>query len=137
MPKATTSGHETQRFELKSCEGGFVVLRRLTYGEYLERRQMSSGMKVHATKSNDFEGMIDMMNRSVVEYEFRNCIVEHNLEDEAGQPLDFKRRETLSRLDPRIGEEIGTYIQKMNQFEEDGDASPTLPDSEIESEPAS
>lgn len=140
MPKATTSMHDTERFALKSCPpDGYVVLRRLTYGEYLERRQMTSGMKVHAGQGKDFEGLLDLMNRKTTEYEFKNCIIEHNLTDEAERQLDFKRRETLSRLDPRVGEEIATYIARMNQFEEDSDedGNPTSADSETEPEPVS
>lgn len=136
MPKAVTSGSDTERYDLKSCPpDGFVVLRRLTYGEFLERRQMSSGMKVSASRSNDFEGLLDLMNRKTTEYEFKNCIVDHNLEDENGNQLDFRKATTLTRLDPRVGEEISTYISKMNQFEEDDQGNSRSLDSENESEP--
>lgn len=120
MPRATTTGNETERFDLKTCPGGFVVLRRLTYGEYLKRRQMASNMSVRAEKGQkDFEGVMELVNQKVTEFEFANCIVEHNLEDDDENILDFANPVNIRMLDPRIGEEISTRIDEMNQYEPD------------------
>lgn len=120
MPKATTSGQETERYELKTLPEGFVVLRRLTYGEWLKRRQMTSDMRVRGgSKKDDFEGVLQLMNEKATLFEFKNCIVDHNLEDEEGNLLDFKNPMTFQQLDPRVGDEIGRYISEMNQFESD------------------
>src|SRR4051794_17784710 len=42
MPKATANIVEPERHELKTLPEGFVVLRRLTYGQKLERKAMAS-----------------------------------------------------------------------------------------------
>lgn len=118
MPKATTNINETERFELKTLPEGYVVLRRLTYGEFMKRRQMTSNLSVSGGKGRqDFEGVLELANQKVTEFEFASCVVEHNLEDENGDLLDFKNPIHLQMLDPRVGEEISSYIDKMNQFE--------------------
>lgn len=123
MPKAVVNISDTERIELKSISEGFVVLRRLTYGEYLNRRAMGARMTVQAGKGKDFEGELALVNEAVTRYEFANCIVEHNLEkDDNGTLFDFKKPADLSMLDPRVGEEISINIDRMNQFEEDGES---------------
>lgn len=120
MPKATTSGSETQHFDLKTLPDGYVVIRRMTYGEFLRRRQMTSNMKFEAQKGEkDFQGTMELLNKAAIEYEFGNCIVEHNLEDDDGKLLNFKKVADIEKLDPRIGDEINERINEMNQFEED------------------
>lgn len=118
MPKATTNIADTERFELKTCEGGFVVLRRLNYGEMLERRTMAGKLNFESGKGQEnTQAYINMASRVVTEFEFKNCIVDHNLESEGGQLLDFRSGVTISMLDPRIGDEISSLIDKMNQAE--------------------
>jgi len=65
----------------------------------------------------DLAGEIAMMQQAVTQYEFQNCIVEHNLEDDSGNLLQFPA--DFSRLNPRIGAEIADLIDRMNQFEVD------------------
>lgn len=121
MPKATTNISDTEKYELKTCPEGYVLLRRLSYGEMIERRSLSGKLNLNATpgkgKTNDVQAFIQMANRLVTEFEFKNCIVDHNLEDENGTALDFRKATTLSVLDPRIGDEISQYIDKMNQYD--------------------
>jgi len=114
MPKATVS-IEPERKDLESCPGGFVVLKRLSYGQFLARQDMSMEMKF-GNKNSDSQGDITLMQRRVVAYEFANCIIEHNLEDSNGKLLNFKDPNALSSLDPRIGNEINKYIDEMHQF---------------------
>jgi hypothetical protein len=45
--------------------------------------------------------------------------LDHNLEDEFGNKLDFSNGMTLQVLDPRIGVEIERYIDELNQDAED------------------
>lgn len=121
MPRATRSP-DHERIELKSCPGGFVVLRQMSYGEYLKRREMAANMEVESKKGGkgqDAKSIINMMARRTSEFEFSSCIVEHNLEDDKGDLLDFGRSSTLDVLDPRIGEEIDINIERMNQFSEE------------------
>lgn len=116
MPKATTNVNDTEKFDLKTCEGGFVVLRRMNYGELLERRTLAGKLNFQGGKG-DTQAYINVANRLVTEFEFKNCIVDHNLENESGQPLDFRSGVTISLLDPRIGDEISSLIDSMNQAE--------------------
>jgi hypothetical protein len=122
MPRATTNANDTERVELKSCPGGeeeddgYVVLRRMNYGQMVRRRQMSMAMTLRGV-DNDTEGTIEAVNRNLVEFEFAVCIVEHNLTDDRNRPLDFKKGSTLDRLDPRVGDEISQAIDDMNQLE--------------------
>lgn len=118
MPKATVDIQSTERHELKSCPEGFVVLRRLTYGEMLQRREMVKLAVTSAKGSKDFQGELAMASAKTTEFEFKNCIVEHNLEDDNGNPLNFGSPVVLRTLDPRIGQEIEKLISDMNRFEE-------------------
>jgi hypothetical protein len=120
MPQATVSVL-TERYDLRSCPGGFVDLKRMTYGQFLERRDMASKMTMETSdgRRGDRQAELVTMQRRVAAFEFRHCIVDHNLEDENGAPLDFRQPIILERLDPRVGQEIGEYIDQMNQFEEE------------------
>jgi hypothetical protein len=121
MPKATVSQTPT-RFDLKMCPGGFVMLKTLPYGQTLERRdnamrmsmEQSPGRKRDETQRLDLE----MMQAVTRQYEFANCIVDHNLEDENGTKLDFSTPFGLKMLDPKIGEEIERYIDELHSDED-------------------
>ena len=78
MPKATVS-QETVRKDLKSCEGGFVVLKKLPFGLLLERRDNASKLSMHG---GDDKVDIALMQRWSRQFEFGHCIIDHNLEDE-------------------------------------------------------
>lgn len=115
MPKATVS-QDHVRQDLKTLPGGFVVLRQLPYHEMLVRRDgaMKMSMEGGDSASKDSKIDISMLQTWTREYEFKNCIVEHNLEDNEGQLLDFNSPMALRILDPRIGTEIETYIDALN-----------------------
>jgi hypothetical protein len=118
MPRAIVNTEDTTRYDLKSLPEGYVVLRRLTYGQYLQRREMAARMQFSGKPgSQDVQGELAAASRKVVEFEFSNCIVEHNLEDNDGKTLDFKQPWAVHAIDPRVGEEIGSRIDEMNQFE--------------------
>lgn len=110
---------EPEHFDLKSCEGGYVKLRRLSYGKKKERAAMTSMSFIMNKKSDDIQAEMAMANLEVTKYEFSNCIVEHNLEKEDGTLFDFKSAADIELLDPRIGEEIDMLITKLNNFEAD------------------
>lgn len=124
MPKATVS-QETERRNLKSCPpDGFVELRTLSFHEMNTRADIAARMyqeqrvATKGRKSNEDEvvrGYFEIMNVAVTEFEFRNCITDHNLEDDNGNLLDFTRPMQAWRLDPKIGQEIGRYIDELNQ----------------------
>jgi hypothetical protein len=117
MPKATVSNQEPERFELKSCPEGFVTLKRMSYGAFLARRDIAAKFKIEGAGGKDFGGQMEMAQKAVAEYEFKHCIVDHNLDDDNGGKLNFQQPGLLDNLDPRIGEEISSLIDSMNQFE--------------------
>jgi hypothetical protein len=146
MVKATVS-LAPERFDLKSVKGGFVTLRRLTWGQKLERQEMATKQVIREVEQNgnraqrrarsrqDVNAEVDvkMLSRLTAEWEFRHCIVEHNLEDDSGAVLNFQVGTTLDLLDPRIGEEIQNLINDMNNFE-DEDAEGENPEGNLKTE---
>jgi len=129
MPRATVDISKTDRFELKTLppseseEGGFVVLRRMSYGEFLRRRDMISKMSMKGEGKNT-EAIMEMANEVVTRYEFQTCIVDHNLEDENGKQLDFRSSKTFAVMDPVVGEEIAELIDEYNGFNKGDDDDP-------------
>lgn len=129
MPKATANLEELHHHDLKSLPEGFIDARRLTYGEKLERRAMVSGMKIESSaKSKDFAGEMQLVNEQATIYDFRKCIVDHNLEKEVANDveggnglvkMDLSKIEDIKQLDPRVGEEIDNFLSELNNFEED------------------
>lgn len=129
MPKAVVDTTKTEKFELKTLpaseteEAGFVVLRRMSYGEFLKRRDMISKMSMRG-QGKDTEAIMEMANEVVTRYEFLTCIVDHNLEDANGKQLDFRSPKTFTQLDPTIGEEIAELIDEYNGFNKADDEDP-------------
>jgi hypothetical protein len=60
---------------------------------------------------------VEMLQRAATIIDFQTCVVSHNLEDETGRLLDFNQVAAIEALDPRIGEEIASLIDEMNNFE--------------------
>ncbi len=117
MPRATmlTDGI---RKELKTCPEGYVVLRQLSYSEMLARRDMVTRMSMQQGKGND-KINVELANLEANRYSFKHCIVDHNLEDDLGNKLDFSNVMTFQVLDPKVGVEIERYIDELNQEAED------------------
>jgi hypothetical protein len=122
MPVASVKT-EAEHFDLKSLEGAFVELRRMSFGEKLTRNQNATEMAIERGEGKDSRTIIDLLQRETAEWEFKNLIVDHNLELSEGQPFDFRQKGMLEKLDPRVGEEISTLIGKLNNFEEDGEGN--------------
>ena len=123
MPRATSNTQDTERHELRSCEGGFVELRRMTYGQVVQRREMMKLSLTSAKGSKDFQGEMAMANQKITQYEFKHCIADHNLEREDGTKLNLGSPVDFDSLDPRVGQEIEGLIGKMNNFEEDDEGN--------------
>ena len=129
MPIATSNNQETESHDLKTCPGAFIKVRRLTYGEKLQRQAMVSNFRINASgKSKDFQGEMNLVNEQATLFDFQRCIVDHNLEkpsssDGVAVKLNFGDVNDIRLLDPRIGEEIDTIISKMNNFEEDDEGN--------------
>lgn len=128
MPKAISNAQDTERFDLKTLAGegddqGFIVARRLTYGEKLQRRAMVSKMKIESERGKkDFQGEMQLVNEQATVFDFQKCIVDHNLEkDDEGNKLNFANISDIRMLDPKVGEEIDTILSKLNNFEDEDD----------------
>lgn len=119
MPRATVDIQETRHVDLKSLPEGFVVLKRMGYGAYLRRQEMAMSMMVEGQTADNAHMSMSMNNEAVTRFEFQECVVEHNLTDQADQPLDFRNPMTLKMLDPKIGSEISQAIQDLIGVETD------------------
>lgn len=118
MPRAVAVTDDLEVINLKTCPEGYVKLRRLTFGQKLVRQQMTMKMLMSGdSKSKEMSGEMAFVSAQATEYEFAHCIVEHNLEDADGKTLDFKQAKDVRALDPRIGEEIQTELDRLNNFE--------------------
>jgi len=139
MPRATVT-QEVIRKELKSCPEGWVDLKQLPYYDMLKRRDNATRMSMDTGSGKDAAEnrrvAIEFMNQWSTEFDFANCIVDHNLEDEFGQKLDMANPMTLKILDPRIGLEIEGYITALNQEEEDLEDFTSAPTSSFKMPPS-
>ena len=123
MPRATVST-DTVRKELKSCPEGYVELRQLSWAEMMKRRDIASRMyadvstKQGVATQETIRQYMEVVNVAIMEFEFKNCIIDHNLEDDAGNKLDFSNPMSLQILNPKIGSEIDRYIEELNQEDE-------------------
>lgn len=100
-------------------EGGWIELRRLSYGEKLakdaEAMKMRFAMDSGPTQSMDAE--LSLISEFVTLMEFSKCIMNHNLTDDNDKPLNFRDPASVRSLDPRVGDEISGLIGEMNDFE--------------------
>ncbi len=117
LPRATVS-LEPKTEELKTCPDGWVKLRRMSYGELLASNDMAFSVSVEADSgSRDPKMGLGASTGRIAEYRFKVCIVDHNLENEAGSKLDFKNPQTMHLLDPNVGQEIDELISKMHDWQ--------------------
>lgn len=134
MPKATVDP-SAQRFDLKTCPGGYVQLRTLNFHEMQVRSDIAgrayrevkvSSKKKPQTQEEIERAYFESMNVAVTEFEFRNCITDHNLfVDEAEtQLIDFTKPMHTWKLNPKIGQEISDIITKLTQIDEEEEMSP-------------
>jgi hypothetical protein len=120
MPRAVVDV-TPQRYELKSIPEAYVELRRMSYGDWLHRGDISLLMQVEMEekrakgKAPSRTADMKLQNQVVTAYEFSRCIVGHNLTDENDKPLDLSNRRTLDRLDPKVGNEIGELIDELHK----------------------
>jgi len=118
---------DTQRFELESVEGGWVELKEFGYGQSQRRFSELTNMKGSFgdnAKSEDRSLEIGMLQDKAAEFDFRHCIVDHNLEylDSQGQvrKFNFKGKHSLENLKASIGEEISGLIENINIIDTEG-----------------
>lgn len=117
MPRATVS-LDPQEVSLTTCPGGWVKLRRMSYGELLTSNDMAFQIDVSQENgSRDPKMGVGASTVRIAEYRFQNCVVDHNLTNEADQKLDFKNPAAMHLLDPNIGQEIDNLIEKMHNWQ--------------------
>jgi hypothetical protein len=119
MPKATVST-QSQEFDLKSVPGGKITLKRMTYGEWLHRRDLSMAMSFGSDSSgSEIAADMKLQNQAVSLFELQKCVVSSNLteDDEETIPLDFSSPSIMDKIDPIVGTEIDTLIASMHDFE--------------------
>lgn len=120
MPLATRS-RETFKCKLETVPGGFVELRKMSFGETLKRQEIVSNMSTRGQQdAKDRELEFKMQLEDSNTFVFGVSIVDHNLEDEAGRKLDFRSKMDVVMLDSAVGEEISELIDKLNTPEDMG-----------------
>lgn len=125
MPRATVDQSPGEKIPLKTCPDGYVILRRLSYGQKIQRREMSTQltMDMSSKKKSDAKAELAMLTMNSTIFDFSHCIVDHNLEDEIGNKLNLSTLLGLASLDPKVGEEIETLLDRLNNFEEELDTA--------------
>jgi hypothetical protein len=126
MPRATVNLDAGDPVELKTCPGGTVTLRRMSYGAKLERQERSMQMSMELDRrskgSNTTKTDIALLQTAATAFDFKMCVVDHNLEDASGRKLNLASPSDIASLDPRVGDEISELIDKLNNFEGDLDS---------------
>lgn len=117
MPVGTVAKN-TERYELKTLAEAYVVIRRMSYGEKLDRQDDMVSLSM---KDKDAGMSIGVMGKRMALKDFGNLVVEHNITDEKERILNFKDAKDVVALDPRVGDEISQYIDEINTFEESAD----------------
>lgn len=121
MPAAVVNTEDSERHDLKSAPpDGFVLLKRMTYGQVVQRRSMlKMSVSGERGKNKSFAGELAMANKEITMFEYATCIIDHNLEDGEGKKLELGRMKDFDRLDPRVGQEIEGLIAEMNNFDDE------------------
>lgn len=120
MPRATVNLEPGDKQYLKTCPEGWVQLRRLSYGQKLQRQEHVGKLMIEMKgRKQGTRGEMQMMQAAATLYDYRCCIVDHNLETETGEKLNLGNQVDLNSLDPRIGEEISKLIDDLNNFEDE------------------
>lgn len=131
MPVAVVDPNEYERHDLKSLEGGFVMVRPLPYGLKLKRRDKATRMYMEtpAGRGKSRQQAEDEVNRFELEtlnewatlHDFAYCIGDHNLENKDGSKLDLGSPMTMQILSPAVGDEIERILAKINADDTDDD----------------
>jgi hypothetical protein len=131
MPVGTIDPNKYERYELKTVkanpsvvgdEDGYVMLRPLPFGLKLERRDKATKMSMEAATgrgrgedTQKFE--LETLSKWSRAYDFKHCIGDHNITDINGVKLDFGNQMTLQLLDPKLGSELESLIDSLNEDE--------------------
>lgn len=117
MPVAVVVNTQSDKIDLKSLPGGYVIVRRMNYGEELTRSAMGTKLIVGGTAGKDMSGELDIQTDKIAIWDFAHLVVEHNLTDANDRPLNFKSEADVRMLSGAIGKEIGELIDSFNSAE--------------------
>ena len=122
MPIAVITDDISDKISLKTLPpDGYVVVRRMSYGESLARESKPTRLLI---ESSDGKGKttpqaeVDIQTEALALWDFANLVVEHNCEDRDGRPLNFKNISDVKKLAGPVGREIGKIIDDFNDVEE-------------------
>jgi hypothetical protein len=123
MPSAVVTDNVSDKMPLKSLPpDGFVIVRRMNYGEELSRSSKATKLLVgggdNKNNKDNFQGEVDIQTEAIALWDFANLVVDHNCEDADGRKLNFKNIADVKRLDSRVGKEIGQIIDDFNNVED-------------------
>lgn len=120
MPIGVITNAVSDKLPLDSLPpDGYVIVRRMNYGEKLIRSNMAAKflMSSPTKDSKDFQGQLDMQTEEVAYWDFAHLVVEHNVQDLDGRTLNFQNRNDVRKLDGAVGEEIGRKIDEFQNPE--------------------
>ena|SRR6266545_4107564 len=117
MPKATVSAEPVTCKLTKAPPDGFVILKKMSYGDTLARADLQMSAPMAETNGNR-EIKFETSPKDTALFDFRKCIVDHNLEDADGKKLDLTSAQGLDQLDPAVGIELSDLIDKLNSAED-------------------
>lgn len=109
------------RHELKSAPGAWVELRAPSHAEVLKRQGMLMTMRMQVTAKRRNEGMVllDKDNLTLAAYDYKTCVVRHNLRRKGGRLFDLSNPVELQSLSTKVGQELDNLIGKLMEFDED------------------
>ena len=117
MPRGTVA-QNTERYDLKTLPpDGFVVIRRMTFGEKLAHQDDALHMQSTGVGKNSSLELKSMF-RKMALTDFGNLVVDHNITDDQDRLLNFKSAQDVLALDPRVGDEISQLIDALNTYED-------------------
>ena len=107
------------RHELNSLKGAWVETRKMNHGERTYRGQISTEYTVQGFLGReDTETQVRVVADAITQFDFKTCIVKHNLERASGKLLNLSDPKDIKALSGIVGAEIGAIINRENQFSE-------------------
>ena len=98
-------------------EQGWVETRKMNNGERTYRQQISTDYTVEGVLgAKDSQTRVQIVVDALMLFDFKTCIVNHNLERAPGKLLDFSNEKDVRELSGIVGAEIASIISTENEF---------------------
>lgn len=114
MPVGTITNTVSDQILLKTLSDGYVVVRRMNYGEELQRSALATKITLGGVTGKDLGGEVDIQTEKLALWDFANLVVDHNITDANERKLDFRNEADVRALNSTIGKEIGEIIDNFN-----------------------